>query len=278
MPDIGYYHPQLVHFAIAMCGLGVAFRLASLTGRAPWTNPTASALLIAGGVVAYFTAQSGLDAHGPVERIPGALAAVQDHEEWGERARNVFGVLAGIELIGLLVKPAKAVKIIRVVAALGGLGGLFVLYEAAEHGGELVYEYAGGPGVRSGNPEHLTKLLVAGLYTRALADRAAGDMDGAARLIDELGRRMPDDQGVKWVVLESRIKDRGDAAGALEALRQIEPLADDRRGIIRKGLLTADAYKALGAADSARAVLQALQQKLPDVRAIATAIENLRKP
>lgn len=40
MPDIGYFRPQLAHFAIVLCGLGVAFRLASLTGRAQWTNPT----------------------------------------------------------------------------------------------------------------------------------------------------------------------------------------------------------------------------------------------
>ena len=278
MPEIGYYHPQLVHFAIVFCGLGVAFRLASLTGRFPWTNPTAAILLIGGALAAWLTAQSGIDAHGPVERIPGLVEAVTHHEDWGIRARNTFLIIGAIELIALFLKNVKAVRTLRLLTGVGGLAGLAVIYEAADHGGDLVYEYGGGPGLRSGDPEDLTRLLVAGLYTRAMADRTAGDKDGAARLIDELGRRMPNDPAASWVVIESRIKDRGDAAGALEALRQISPAADDRRGTIRKGVLTADAYKALGQVDSARAVLEGLRKQFPEVRSIATAIENLSKP
>ncbi len=278
MPDIGFFHPHLVHFAIVFCGLGVAFRLASLTGRFPWTNPTAALLLIGGGIAAFLTAQSGIDAHGPVERIPGVAEAVTQHEDAGKWARNVFLGLGLVELIGLSIHQAKAVKVLRIVAGVGGVVGLAVIYRAADFGGDLVYEYGGGPGIRSGDPEALTRLLVAGLYTRAMADRTAGDKDGAARLIDELRRRMPNEPAVTWVVLESRIKDRGDAAGALEALRQISPAADDRRGTIRKGFLTADAYKALGQVDSARTVLEALRKQYPEIRSIATAIENLAKP
>jgi hypothetical protein len=203
---------------------------------------------------------------------------VVHHEDWGKRARNVFLIIGAIEVIALIVKQAKVVRVLQVLTGIGGLAGLAVIYETAEHGGELVYEYGGGPGLRSGEPEDLTRLLVAGLYHRAMADRAGGDQDGAARLIDELGRRMPNDPAVGWVVIESRIKDRGDAAGALEALRQIVPAADDRRGTIRKGILTADAYKALGQVDSAKAVLETLQKQYPDVRSIAAAIENLSKP
>lgn len=276
MPNIAYYHPQLVHFAVVLCIVGVLLRLVSLTNKAPWTNPAAALFLIAGGVIAYFTAQSGLDAHGPVEQIPGVRDAVVEHEDWGIRARNAFGIIAVLELIAVLVR-ANIGKALRLVTALGGLAGLWVLYEAAEHGGELVYEYAGGPGLRSGNPEDLNRLLVAGLYTRAAADRKAGDFGGAARLIDELAKRLPDDPSTKWLVLESRIKDRNDAAGALAELLAISPAADDRRGTFRKAMLSADAYKALGQIDSARAVLTALQLKFPDARGIATAIENLTK-
>lgn len=275
MPDLGYFHPQLVHFAIVMGGLGVAFRLASLTGRAQWTSPAAATLLIAGGVIAWLTAQSGLDAHGPIERIPGVRDAVEHHETWGIRARNVFLVIAVVEVLALVLKQAAAARTLRLVSALGGLAGLFALYEAGEHGGELVYEYAGGPGIRSGNPDDLTRLLIAGLYNRAMADRAAGDKDGAGRLVDELQRRLPDDPAVTWIVLESRIKDRGDAAGALGALRGLNPAEDDRRGQLRKGLLTAEAYQALGFADSARAVLQGLDAKYPGVRAIGDALAKL---
>lgn len=277
MPDIGYYHPQLVHFAIVLCGVGVVLRVGSLLGRAAWVSPAASALLIAGGLAAWFTAQSGIDAHGPIERIPGVRDAVEHHEEWGIRARNAFLILAVVEVLGLVIKQAMAQRALRVVAALGGLGGLFALYEAGEHGGELVYEYAGGPGIRSGKPEDLTRLLVAGLYTRAMADRAAGDTAGAARLIDELARRIPDDPSLQWTLLESRIKDRGDALGALESLRGINAAADDRRTAFRKGMLMAEAYRVLGHPDSARAVLQDLDGKFPGSRAVADALASLPK-
>src|ERR1043166_4144839 len=69
MPNIGSYHPVIVHFAIALLITGVAFRWLSLTGRAPFAGPAAATLLIAGTVAAGLAAHSGLDAHGPVERI-----------------------------------------------------------------------------------------------------------------------------------------------------------------------------------------------------------------
>ncbi len=262
MPDIAVFHPQLVHFAVVLGIVGVLFRLVSLTGKAGWTNSAAAAMLIAAGAVGYATAESGAQAHGPVERIPGAAKAVQAHEEWGERARNILLVVGAIELIGLALRKHKAAAALRLVSGLAGIGAVFALYEAGEHGAELVYSYAGGPGLRSGDTTDVTRLLVAGLYNRAMADRTAGDADGAVRLIDELARRMPNDPTVKLTVIESQIKDRDDAAGALAALHAFDP-GDDRRGKFRKAFLLADAYKASGSVDSARAVLEAFKAANP---------------
>lgn len=262
MPDIAVFHPQLVHFAVVLGIVGVLFRLISLTGRASWTGPAAAALLISVGAVGYVTAESGHQAHGPIERIPGAMAAVQEHEEWGNRARNVLLVVAGLELVGLFLRQHKAAKILRLASGVVGIGAVFALYEAGEHGGELVYAYAGGPGLRSGDPADVTRLLVAGLYNRAMADRKDGEKESAARLIDELARRMPNDTSVKLTVIESLIKDRNDAAGALAALHAFNP-GDDRRAKSRKAFLMADAYKAAGSVDSARAVLEAFKAENP---------------
>ncbi|MSR02274.1 MAG: hypothetical protein EXR94_05990 [Gemmatimonadetes bacterium] len=262
MPDIAVFHPQLVHFAMVLGIVGVLFRLISLTGKAGWTNSAAAAMLIAAGAVGYATAESGDQAHGPVERIPGAVKAVQEHEEWGNRARNMLLLVGAIELIGLAFRKHKSAAALRLVSGLAGIGAVFALYEAGEHGGELVYSYAGGPGLRSGDTTDVTRLLVAGLYNRAMADRAAGDADGAARLIDELARRMPNDLTVKLTVIESQIKDRQDAAGALVALHAFDP-GDDRRSQFRKVFLLADAYKASGSVDSARAVLEAFKAANP---------------
>ena len=275
MPDIAVFHPQLVHFAMVLGIVGVLFRLVSLTGKAAWTNSAAAALLIGAGGAGFLTAESGQQAHGPVERIPGAVKAVQEHEDWGKRARNVLLIVGAIELVGLFLQQQKAARALRLVSGVVGIGAVFALYEAGEHGGDLVYRYAGGPGLRSGDTTDVTRLLVAGLYNRAMADRTAGDKDGAARLIDELARRMPNDPTVKLTAIESQLKDRSDAAGALAALHAFDP-GDDRRSKFRKAFLLADAYQAAGSVDSARAVLEAFKAANPAAaERIDQAIKNL---
>src|SRR5688572_9719142 len=175
-------HPQVVHFVIGLLIIGVLFRVVALSGRMKWTGPAATALLVIGGAAAWVAAKSGTAAHGPVERIPGAREAVQEHEEWGERTRNVFVGVAALELIALALSGGAA-RTVRSVSALAGIAGVFVLYEAAEHGGDLVYAYAGGVGIRSGKPEDVARLLVAGLYNESQLARKAGRGEDANRLI-----------------------------------------------------------------------------------------------
>src|SRR5688572_23368357 len=183
-------HPQVVHFVIGLLIIGVLFRVVALTGRMKWTGPAATALLVIGGAAAWVAAKSGDAAHGPVERIPGAREAVQEHEEWGERTRNVFVGVAALELVALALSGGAA-RTVRAVSALAGIAGVFVLYEAAEHGGELVYAYAGGVGIRSGKPEDVARLLVAGLYHESQLARKDGRAEDANRLIRMMLDRNP---------------------------------------------------------------------------------------
>src|SRR3990172_5506510 len=152
MPNIAYWHPQVVHFVVALLFVGVALRLLSLTGRWSFTGPAAATLIFLGTAAAVVAVKSGTDAHGPAERVPGARDAVVEHEELGERTRNLFLVVAALEIGALALGTRPARRWVTIAAAIGGFGGLLVLYEAAEHGGELVYAYAGGVGVRSGEP------------------------------------------------------------------------------------------------------------------------------
>src|SRR5690348_10747236 len=96
-------HPIVVHFAIVLTIVGAVLRWLSLTGRMPWTSPAATALIVAGTFASFVAVQSGTAAHGPVERIPGVVNAVVEHEEWGERARNAFLLVAVVELVGLIL-------------------------------------------------------------------------------------------------------------------------------------------------------------------------------
>ena len=258
MPDIAAFHPQIVHFVVALLIVGVLFRLIALTGRVRFAGPVATTLILLGTLAAVAAVESGTQAHGAAERIPGARQAVVEHEEWGERTRNIFLVVAAAELVGLALRNRKYRRIAHAIAGVVGIAGLAVLYETAEHGGTLVYSYAGGVGVRSGAPQDVERLLVAGLYNQAMLDRRQGRADDAARLFDEMARRRPADPAVLLLQVQSLLEDRNDAQGALSKLHGIEIPARDRFLRYRYGWVRADAYRAAGFTDSARAALQAL--------------------
>src|SRR5438045_7547680 len=120
MPNLAVYHPIIVHCAIALLIVGGIFRCISLTGRAPFAGPAAATLLIVGTTMAVLAVRSGQDAHGPVERIPGVRQAVAEHEEAGEWARDVFLVVALLE-IAALVARRKSINVAR-VAVWGSAG------------------------------------------------------------------------------------------------------------------------------------------------------------
>ena len=268
MPNIGAYHPVIVHFALALLTLGVIFRWISLTGRAPFTGPAAATCLVLGAAAAFLAVHSGTDAHGPVERIPGVRQAVMDHEDAGHWARNVFLVVALLE-IGALFAKRRSVHIARVAlwgSAVVGIFGFAAIVKAADKGGDLVYAYAGGVGIRSGDTADVNRLYLAGLYQAALQARAQHDSARAATLFGQLEREFPNDTNVRLLAIESLVRDRDAGRAALTALARFPVRPDDRRLQLRVGFLKADAYIAVGKPDSARVVLQQLGNAFPDMQ------------
>jgi len=268
MPNIGAYHPVIVHFALALLTLGVIFRWISLTGRAPFTGPAAATCLVLGAAAAFLAVHSGTDAHGPVERIPGVRQAVMDHEDAGHWARNVFLVVALLE-IGALFAKRRSVHIARVAlwgSAVVGIFGFAAILKAADKGGDLVYAYAGGVGIRSGDTADVNRLYLAGLYQAALQARAQHDSARAATLFGQLEREFPNDTNVRLLAIESLVRDRDAGRAALTALARFPVRPDDRRLQLRVGFLKADAYIAVGKPDSARVVLQQLGNAFPDMQ------------
>ena len=261
-------HPQIVHFVIALLFGGVLFRCIALTGRAAFTGPAAAVSLLVGTLGAVLAVKSGTDAHGPVERVPGARAAVMEHEEWGERTRNIFLVVAALEIAALIPAMQRWRMGVHVASAVVGLAGAFWLYEAGEHGGELVYAYAGGVGIRSGNPDDVDRLLVAGLYHQAMLDRKAGRTAEAAELIVQLAQRFPDDTSARLLVIESLIVDKKNGKAALAALAPFPAAPGSRFLRLRVGLLRADAFVAAGMPDSAKVTLEAMSREFPNNHAV----------
>ena len=278
MPDIGVYHPAIVHFAVALLVLGVLFRWVSLTGRAAFTGPAAATLLLLGTVAALLAVHSGTNAHGPVERIPGVRQAVVDHEKAGEWARNVFLVVAALELIGLFTRRRR-LNVARGAlwgSAIVGVFGLAAMYKAGNRGGDLVYRYAGGVGTRYGDSADVNRLYLAALYQKAQQARAQHDSAKAAELFGELARQYPNDTTVRFLYIESLVRDQHDGRAALRALTNLQVAPSDRRLRLRHGFLRVDAFLAAGRPDSARATLEQLARDFPDVQRIKDRLAEIK--
>jgi uncharacterized membrane protein len=280
MPNLAYFHPQIVHFVVVLLIVGVLMRIVSLTGRLRFSDHAAVAALLFGTIAAFLAVRSGTDAHGPVERIPGTRSLVMEHEELGQKARNIFyGVLA-LEVLALAFRrsesTARYVRFAHVASALVGVYGGYVVYEASEHGGELVYSYGGGPGLRSGKPEDVERLLIAGLYNQSRLDRRAGRLAESAGLVDEMARRMPQDTTVQFLRVESLLLDRKDYPHALATIDSISVAPKDARMQPRKATLKADIYLAMGKADSARAVLDQAITAFPQNARLKAKRDSIR--
>lgn len=277
LPNIAAIHPIVVHFVVSLLFVGVGLRVLSFWPKARFASSAAALLLIGGALATVVAAESGMDAHGPAERIPGVAEEVRTHEASGELTRNIFLIVAALEIAGLMLGADTKKKWragAHVTAALVGLGGLTVLYETAEHGGSLAYSYAGGIGTRTGDVEDVERLLVAGLYHQAQADREAGNAEGAARLFEELARRRPQDPSVQLLHAQSLLSDSGDAEGALALLTGINP-GEGARLILRAALLTADVYVALERTEDAIEHLTDIQRQFPENERLRTRIEAL---
>jgi uncharacterized membrane protein len=264
MPNLAAFHPQIVHFVIGLLLVGVAMRVVSLTGKFRFTIPAGLTLILIGTFAAWLAVRSGIDAHGPVERIPGAREAVIAHEEAGILARNIFFVVAALELIAFAMTRRENLvrKAYWVYVA-----------SAADHGGELVYSYGGGPGLRTGNPADNERLLLAGLYNQAMADRKAGRTAEAAELMAMMSKRYPLDTTAQILNAESIFLDAKKPTDALTALNLVSVAPSDARLQARVATLKADIYLALGTPDAAKKILADAIAKLPQGATQATRLK-----
>lgn len=280
MPNIAQFHPQIVHFVVSLLLVGVTLRLVSLTGRLKFTNHAAATLLLIGTVASVLAVRSGTDAHGPVERIPGTRDLVIEHEEYGKKTRNIFLGVAALEFLALgLAYKGTMVRYARYAqfaSAIVGVVGAVTLYETAEHGGELVYSYAGGPGLRTGDPIDVERLLLAGLYSQSRADRKAGRRAESAALVNEMAKRFSSDTSVRFLHVESLLLDSKDYRAALASADSISMSPTDARWRGRQATLKADVYLAMDKPDSARAVLAPVVAAFPQNVRLKAKMDSIK--
>jgi uncharacterized membrane protein len=273
-------HPQVVHFAVALVFAGVLFRFVSLTRRVSFAGPAATTLVLLGTLACFAAAQTGSAAHGPVERMPGLRQAVGEHEEWGERTRNLFVVISLFEIAALMLTRRQHPRAftVSIAAAVAGLGGLAAMYETASRGGEIVYSYAGGVGIRTGQPEDVNRLFLAGAYQQALQDRDEGRSDQAMTLIDMAAARFAGNLDLQLMAVEWTTDVRRDPALALRRIEMLQIPPGDTRSRIRAGLARAGALLAQGNRDGAKAVVQTLLAEFPANAQVKGRLDELSAP
>jgi TolA-binding protein len=190
-----------------------------------------------------------------------------DHEDAGHWARNVFIVIALLEIVAIGARR-KSINVARVAlwaSAVVGIAGGAAIIKAADRGGDLVYAYAGGVGTRTGDTAAVTRLYLAGLYQAALQARTQKDSVRAASLFSDMERQFPNDTNVRLLVAESQLRDKHDSRGALVTLSRLPAPPGNRFLASRVAFLKADAYVAAGKPDSARATLEQLAVAYPEL-------------
>lgn len=299
MPDIGPFHPQVVHFVVVGGVLGLPLYWLAFVRKLKPLRLTATILLVVTTASAWVAVESGQQAHEFAERIPGVGAAVRQHEDLGEDTRDLFSGVLLLELIalGLAWKAGGpdhtlmdvevgdmgaarastmrfASTAMRVVVGITWAFAALVLFETAEHGGDVVYNYAGGVGMRTGGDSaDVQHLLIAGLYNQSRFERRRGNHEDAARLVQEMRRQEPNDPAVRLLWASSLIQDRKDGRAALSALDSIP--AEDPRTQVRVAIAASSAYQLLGMTDSARAALQGVPERWRQSRMVQERLKEL---
>lgn len=277
MPNIAALHPQVVHFVVALVVVGVLFRALSLAVKAAWLSPAAVALVALGAAASVVAVRSGIDAHGPVERVPGARPAVVEHEEWGERARNAVLLLLVIEAVAaaLTARNVSKARAAQVAAAIVGVVTVGVLFRAGDLGGDLVYGYAGGVGIRSGDPADVNRTLIAAAHHQANLDRQSGRPQDAAALMDMVADRFPEQLELQIARAEAILSDRKDPASSLTKLDTLQLPTSDTRLRVRAGVARSRALAARGDVSAATQVLETLRTEFPTNGQVQRALAEL---
>jgi len=277
MPNIAWMHPQVVHFVVALSIIGALLRWISLSGKLAFTRPAAATLLILSAGAGVVAAQSGHEAHERVERIPGVAAQVQAHQDAGEWARDILLVVGGLEVLGLvLMRRDQWRRYAEIASAVVCLAAVGAVYKAGDRGGDLVYSYAGGPGLRTGDTVDVHRLLTAGLFEEAMLARREHRSAQADSLITQLARLSPSDPNVQLVAAQSLWEDRKDAPAAIAALDRIAVPDSQPFMKMRIAFAKVAVFTGAGMKDSARAVMQKLVAENPNDPRLKDRLNRMR--
>jgi uncharacterized membrane protein len=145
-------HPALVHFPIVLILLGTAVGVVAVFLRR-WHLPWLAAGLLTAGALGAFAAtwSGGNDEELAGKLTPQAEQILEEHEEWGERARNLAIAAALLAVAGASTTSfPKTSRGLALATALVALASSYAVAEAGHYGGLLVYKNGVGVNTAAG--------------------------------------------------------------------------------------------------------------------------------
>lgn len=140
-------HPKFVHFSIALFSIYILLEFFYFFYSKEWLNKTVHLILILGIFLTIGTVLTGNQAEKSVLEIIENKAThvkevLEEHEEYGTLVLWLFAAIAVFRTYILLKKKMtkKTQVILLLLATIGG----YLIFEAGEYGGELVYRHGVG--------------------------------------------------------------------------------------------------------------------------------------
>ncbi|MEI8312320.1 MAG: DUF2231 domain-containing protein [Verrucomicrobiota bacterium] len=170
-------HPAVVHFPIVLLLLGAPLAVGAVFVRR-WNLPLLAAVVLvlgaAGALVATWTGGQAAELAG--ELNGGGEEVLDEHEEWGERARNagIAAALLAVTSAALFRKPGAA-RAVGAAAALAAVAAAFSVAQAGHYGGQVVYKY--GVGVNTAAAGETTPTAEGGKEASKERKQKHGDND-----------------------------------------------------------------------------------------------------
>jgi uncharacterized membrane protein len=139
-------HPAIVHFPIVLVFLGTLLSiLAIFTRRGALPQYAAVFLLLAAGAAQLAVNTGGDQADEVLRRMPDAKPRLFVHAEWGERMRTASVIAAVAAVVALaFYRFTKFRRFLALVTALVAAWACYSAFQAAKHGGAMVYHHGVG--------------------------------------------------------------------------------------------------------------------------------------
>ena len=139
-------HPAIVHFPIVLIFLGALLSTLSIfTRRGALPQFAAVTLILAAGAAQIAINTGGDQADAVLQRMPEAKPLILVHAEWAEWVRNVSVIAAISAVLALAFYRVKNVRrVLAFITTLIAGAACYCVYQAAAHGGAMVYQHGVG--------------------------------------------------------------------------------------------------------------------------------------